>query len=420
MLTKLFRQTDIPVRYRSNFLHFYLDIAWFGVLSGSAVNFLNIYAARVGATGFQIGLIGAMSAIVSLFLAIPAGHWLQKQHTGKAIFWTSVVYRLGFVLFIILPWLFDAQGQIWAIIIITFLMAIPLTPLGVGFNVLFAEAVPNEYRAHVAGIRNIMLAITFMVTSLISGYILNNTAFPAGYQIVFAIGAVGAAMSSLHLYFVKPVEISHRDGRTIQPPPIRDSVQDALPPPRLHSALRLDIWQTPFKRVLLCLLGFHLTQYIAIPIFPLYFVNELHLNDNHIGIGTALFYLTVLISSTRLRNFVHRVGNKNVTSWGVIVLAFYPLLLSMSSAVWHFYGISLLGGFVFALINGAYANYMLEHIPANDRPPHLAWYNIILNAAVLFGSLGGPIIADQLGLSTSLILFAILRLLAGLAILKWG
>ena len=299
-------------------------------------------------------------------------------------------------------------------------MAIPLTPLGVGFNVLFAEAVPNEYRAHVAGIRNIMLAITFMVTSLISGYLLNNIAFPVGYQIVFAIGAVGAAMSSLHLYFVKPVEISARDGGTIQPPPMRDSVEDTLPSPRLHSALRLDIWKTPFKRVLLCLLGFHLTQYIAIPIFPLYFVNELHLNDNHIGIGTALFYLTVLITSTRLPNFVHSVGNKNLTSWRVIALAFYPLLLSMSSAVWHFYGISLLGGFVFALINGAYANYMLEHIPANDRPSHLAWYNVILNAAVLFGSLGGPVIADQLGLSNSLILFAILRLLAGLAILKWG
>jgi len=420
MLTKLFRQTDIPVGYRSNFLHFYLDIAWFGVLSGSAVNFLNIYAARVGASGFQIGLIGAMSAIVSLFLAIPASHWLQKQHTGKAIFWTSVLYRLGFLPFVFLPWLFDAQGQIWAIIIITFLMAIPLTPLGVGFNVLFAESVPSEYRAHVAGIRNIMLSITFMVTSLISGYLLNNIAFPVGYQIVFAIGAVGAAMSSLHLYFVRPLERSDKDGRTIQPPSMRDSSKDALPSPRLHSALRLDIWKTPFKKVLLCLLGFHLTQYIAIPIFPLYFVNELHLNDDHIGIGTALFYLTVLISSTRLRNFVHRAGNKNVTSWGVIGLAFYPFLLSMSSAVWHFYGISLLGGFVFALINGAYANYMLEHIPANDRPAHLAWYNIILNAAVLFGSLGGPVIADQLGLSNSLILFAILRLLAGLAILKWG
>jgi hypothetical protein len=63
---------------------------------------------------------------------------------------------------------------------------------------------------------------------------------------------------------------------------------------------------------------------------------------------------------------------------------------------------------------------MLEHIPANDRPSYLAWYNVTLNAAVLLGSLGGPAIADLFGLSNSLILFSILRLLAGMAILKWG
>jgi len=417
MLTRLLQQTDIPAEYRSNFLHFYLDIAWFGVLSGSAVNFLNIYATRIGAAGFQIGLIGAMSAIVNLFLAIPAGRWLQTQQTGRAIFWTSVFYRLGFLPFIFLPWLFDEQGQILAIIAITFLMAIPLTPLGVGFNALFAEAVPNEYRAHVAGIRNIMLSISFMITSLVSGYILDNFPFPMGYQIVFAIGAFGAAMSSFHLYFIKPLQT---DSRPLHPQPQVDSVSQASPPRNLSSTLRLDIWKTPFRRILLSLLGFHITQYIAIPLFPLYYVNELHLNDDHIGIGTALFYLTVLIGSTQLRNFVHGSGNKNVTAWGVIGLSVYPFFLSISSEVWHFYGISLFGGFVFALINGAYANYMLEHIPANDRPPHLAWYNVTLNAAILLGSLGGPVIADQMGLSNSLILFAILRLLAGLVMLKWG
>ncbi len=131
MLTKLFRQTAVPIEYRSNFLHLYFDIGWFGVLSGSAINFLNIYAIRIGATGFQIGLIGAMSAVVSLFLAIPAGRWLQTQQISKAIFWTAVFYRLGFLSFVFLPRLFDEQGQIWAIIAITFLMAIPLIPLGV-------------------------------------------------------------------------------------------------------------------------------------------------------------------------------------------------------------------------------------------------------------------------------------------------
>src|SRR5687767_4575827 len=332
MLTKLFQQTDVPVEFRSNFLHLYLDIAWFGVLSGSAVNFLNIYAARIGATSFQIGLIGAMAAMVSLFLAIPSGRWLQTRHSGKAMFWTSVFYRLGFLPFVFLPWVFDEQGQIWAIIAITFLMAIPLTPLGVGFNALFAEAVPSEYRAHVAGIRNIMLAIAFMITSLISGTILERLPFPLGYQIIFAIGAFGAGMSSLHLYFVRPLHThtniyTGEEGtrRASSQPELSNSAQDklaslkeAVSPRSISSALRLDVWKTSFRRVLLCMLGFHLTQYIAIPIFPLYLVNELHLNDDHIGIGTALFYLTVLIGSTQLRNYVHRSGNKNVTASGAI------------------------------------------------------------------------------------------------------
>ena len=101
-------------------------------------------------------------------------------------------------------------------------------------------------------------------------------------------------------------------------------------------------------------------------------------------------------------------------------MAIYPFLLANSSEVWQYYGISLLGGLSFSLINGAFANYMLEHIPPSDRPSHLAWYNVVLNAAVLAGSLVGPIIADEIGLVSALILAAILRLIAGVYILRWG
>ena len=418
MLVNFPHQTDVPREYHSNFVHLFLDIAWFGVVSGSAVNFLNIYAARIGATGLQIGLIGAMSAVVNLFLAIPAGHWIERRHTGRAVFWASVFYRLGYAIWIPLPWLFNAQVQIWALIIITFLMAIPLTPLGVGFNALFAEAVPTEWRAHVAGIRNITLSITFMLTSLLSGAILDHVTFPTGYQIVFAIGFLGAAMSSLHLYFVKPLQV----GSSAPPPEPEPADISSAPIPRrrLHTAVRLDIWQTRFRNVLLVLFAFHLAQYLAIPLFPLYNVRVLNLSDDHIGIGTALFYLTVLIGSTQLNSFVHRIGHKRVTGWGVAGLALYPFFLSRSHAVWHFYLVSILGGLIWAIVSGAYANYLLEHTPPDDRPPHLAWYNIILNAAVLIGSLSGPAIAGQIGLASALMLFALFRLLAGIAILRWG
>jgi MFS family permease len=386
-------------------------------LSGTAVNFLNVYATRLGATGLQIGLLAAMAAVVNLFLAIPAGRWIEKRHTGRAVFWSSVVFRIGYVLWIPLPWLFDAQGQIWALIILAFLMAIPLTPLGVGFNALFAESVPDRFRAHVAGTRNVTFAIAYMLTSFGAGYILKSLPFETGYQVIFAIGAFGAAMSSYHIYHVRPLQ------EEIFPLPSSlqsDSIPQVEFSRSIKSALRLDIWSTPFRYTLLALFFFHFTHYLPTPLYPLYNVHILNLNDSNIGTGTALYYLTVLIGSTQFRRIAHRYGNKKVTGFGAGGMALYPLLLTMAHTVWHFYVISFIGGFVFAMINGAYINYMLEKIPPNDRPSHLAWYSIVLNIAILTSSLVGPAIADAVGLVNALIIVGVLRILAGIAILKWG
>jgi len=415
MLNKLFRQSDVPPQYHANFIHLYFDIGWFGLLSGSSVNFLNVYAARLGATAFQIGLLGSVGAVVSLFLAIPAGRWLEKRAVGKAVFWTAALYRIGFALWIPLPWLFGAQGQIWALVLIALLMGIPLTGVAVGFNALFAASVPQQYRAHVAGMRNVVLSIMFMLSSVLSGYLLNHLPFPTGYQVVFAIGFFGAVMSTVHLYFIRPLQADQPSA------PAPDSVSSAASPRRNWlSALRLEIWKTDYRRPLLVLLGFHITQYLAIPLFSIYMVKDLHLSDDHIGIGTALFYLAMLLGSMQLRHVVQRLGHKTVTAYGVIGMALYPILMALSSQVWHFYGYSLLGGFVWALVGGAYANYLLENIPDHDRPAHLAWYNIVLNASVLFGSLAGPAIADGIGIGAALIVFGVLRVAAGAAILKWG
>ncbi len=417
MRFNIFQQSDVPEKYRSNFKHLYLDIAWFGVLSGTAVNFLNVYATRLGASGLQIGLLTAMAAVVNLFLAIPAGRWIEKQHTGRAVFWSSVVFRIGYVLWIPLPWLFDAQGQIWALIVLAFLMAIPLTPLGVGFNALFAESVPDRFRAQVAGTRNITFAITYMLTSFGAGFILKNMPLEAGYQVIFAIGAFGAAMSSYHIYHVTPLQ---EEAFPLPPTPITAPEIRVDSPRGIKAALRLDIWRTPFRNVLLVLFAFHLAHYMSAPIYPIFNVRVLNLNDNNLGTGTALYYLSVLIGSTQFRKVAHQFGNKKVTGWSVAGMAIYPFMLAAAHNVWNYYVLSFLGGFLFAMVNGAYINYMLEKIPPHDRPSHLAWYSIVLNVAILASSLAGPALAEMTGLVNALIIFGVLRILAGLAILKWG
>jgi hypothetical protein len=66
------------------------------------------------------------------------------------------------------------------------------------------------------------------------------------------------------------------------------------------------------------------------------------------------------------------------------------------------------------------ANYLLERIPETQRPSYLAWYHLALNAAVLLGSLLGPLIAVKLGMIPALILFGISRFLAAIMLRFWG
>lgn len=424
----------IPLKYRANFRHLFFDIGWFGILSGSSISFLSIYATRLGASAFQIGLLDAVPAVTSLALAIPASQFLQRVPIDKAVFWTSVFYRLGYLLWIPLPWLLNNDQQIWGLLGITLLMSIPGTALAVGFNALFAEAVPSNWRAYVAGIRNVMLSITFVLTSLVSGWLLDHVPFPLGYQVVFTFGFIGAAMSSYHLYRIHPALAvdtpryeSHigdraRPGTTRMP---GDSHRPSiglrfLTRSTLKTLLRTDILRSPFFSILLVLLIFHLGQYLALPLFPVYFVRGLNLTDQQIGIGQAIFYLTVLIGSMQLARLSQKFSHKTIFGISATLMGIYPLLLVLSHSFPHFIGLSLWGGAVWAMTGGAMPNYLLEQIPDDDRPAHLAWYNIMLNVAVLAGSLLGPFIAGLTGLAIALFIFALLRVLAGFAILKWG
>ncbi len=425
----------VPAEHRSNFAQLYLDIAWFGILSGSAMAFVAVYAARQGANAFQLGLLSGGPAIVNLFFALPAGRWLEKRSIGRAVFWVAVLHRIFYLFWVPLPVLLSPSVQIWTLIGLTLLMSIPGVALAIGFNALFADAVPPEWRGHVVGTRNSLLAITFIVSSLLSGYILTHFSFPVGYQIVFGIGFLGAAMSSFHLWFVRPapnVETRPRVGRSLgdmaRPGMIRiigDGLRFSaglrfLTRGRGPSLVRTEILRSPFGKTMAVLFALHLAQYLPVSLFPLYMVNRLHLSDQVIGLGTALFYTTVFIGSTQLARLTQQMGNRHMLATGAALMALYPGLMALSRGMGFFLILSLIGGFGWALAGGALTNYILDKVPQDDRPAHLAWYNLVLNAAILMGSLAGPVLGTWLQLSAALALCATLRLLAAACIWRWG
>ncbi len=416
----------MPQEYRSIFSHLYLDVAWFGLLSGTTISFLVIYATRVGATGEQIGLINAGPAMVNLLLALPVGIWLGKKAIDRAVFWSGMLQRLFYLAFAFLPWLLFAQAQIWVIIVASLLMSIPGTGMAIGFNALFAEVVPPEWRGHVVGIRNALLSITTVISALLAGQILTWLKFPIGYQVVFVLGFTGAILSCLNVGMIHPLKknLPSQDG--IDPPVtmagLENNGEAGFIPGIIRSfrGLRFEILKGSFGTVILLLFFFHFAQFIAIPVFPIYTVNVLHLSDEVLSLGTSIFSTAVFLGSMQFERISKKIGNKKTIGLGVVLMSTYPALIGLSHGEFLYFLASVTGGIAWAMAGGALFNYLLEYIPNFDLATHLSWYTLAFNAAVLLGSFIGPAIATITGPSASLLIFAVLRGLAGLAILRWG
>ena len=172
--------------------HLLHDVAWYGVLAASTMAFLSVYATRQGASPFQVALLTAGPAVVNLLCSIPFGRWMEGRPLVPAVFRSSLLTRLAYLLLIPIPALLPQEAQVWAVIALTVLMSVPGTLMAIAFNALFADLVPPDWRAFVVGRRNALLAVVLTATVLVCGRLLDTQPFPANYQWVFAIGAVGA------------------------------------------------------------------------------------------------------------------------------------------------------------------------------------------------------------------------------------
>jgi MFS family permease len=423
-----------PTIQAANFWHLYWDVAWYGVVYGSTLSFLAVYATHLDATGWQIGLLSAGPALINIFFTLPAGRWVEQQTLDRAVVTTAFWQRLGFFLMIPLPLLLPDAYKVWVILSLTLLMAIPGTALAISFNALLATCVPPEHRGRVVGRRNALLAGAIMVTFVLSGRILDTLPFAWGYATVFIIGAVGGGLSTYHLTRIQAPPIPQFQMR-----PLQDTAQPGRViglsgdiPSRFYTAMRLWLRWRPGKEgvaqsigpryrwAMLAFFFFHFTQFLPQPLFPILWVRHVKLTDGEIGWINAFFYLTMLLMASFLEPLTKRLGNHRLTAIGSVLLSSYPLLNSLSYNFTLLLITNIAGALNWAILSGALVNRLLELTPADKRSAHLAVYNLVLNVATLCGTMLGPLLAEFTGLREALLIMFVLRVCSGLAMARWG
>ena len=406
----------VPAEHRPNIRHIYLENIWFAVLNSSTASFLGVYLARLGATPAQVGLFIAMPAVLNLLLTLPAGAWAQRFPVMKITPRVTALTRAFCLLFVPLAWIFKEQQQIWAIILIVLVMNISGTVMAVLTNAFIGEVIHCECRAQVIGVRNALLAAVSIVASLGVGQILTRIPFPAGYQVMFAIGVVGAVMSSYHQLMMRPVAGA---GPAPALPGCDDPALQALAV-IARPSLRIELLKGRYARFLAVIAFYYFAIFYLAPLFPLYQVNVLRFSDQTISIGASLYWVVQLVVSFQAGKLARRIHFRGLTGWGMVSSATAMLVFMFSYSLPVYAFCQLFSGSGWAMMNVGLVNYLLEQMPDNDRPAHLTWYNLVLNAATLAGSLVAPLVAGWTGLFWAMAFAVAFRFFSGMLILKKG
>jgi MFS family permease len=396
------------------------------------VSFLGIYLARLGATSFHLSVLTAGPALVNLIISLPAGKWLENRSFTRTTYITSIIHRTGYVVILLVMLIFAEKVQISALLWITVVMSIPGAVLMIVFNALFAEIVPPRRRGMVVGRRNALLAVSMTSSSLISGQLLERIVFPLNYQIVFMIGIIGGAFSCYYLGRLREIphiSLTQRIGK-----PLMDRAHPgvvASPFPRRDipgmrfltrgvELLRFDLLRGEFGSYLGAMFLFYIGQYLVIPLFPIYSVDFIGLSDWVISIGTAIFQVAVFVSSMRLGKESDRLGHHRLMVISIFGYASFPIFIGFSPNVTGYLLGCVFGGTGWGFLGGAIANRLMERVPENERPTHMALFNLILNFGVLVGSLIAPLLGNQTGLQTAMLVGGMVRILSAVVLWRWG
>ena len=92
----------------------------------------------------------------------------------------------------------------------------------------------------------------------------------------------------------------------------------------------------------------------------------------------------------------------------------FPVVLGLSYGPVGVIWAHVLSGAAWGLTNGSLLNNLMDRVPQDDRPAHMALHHVVLNLGVLAGSLAGPLLAEFIGIQNTLLSGGALRFVIGL------
>jgi MFS family permease len=399
-------------------------LAWEGLAAAMVANlataFASMFAARMGASDFQIGLVSSLPPVFGLAVLIPAALATDRMKNKRRMVEISILMLAACYLAVgLTPFL--GEFRVWGMVGLFALSNAPAAIYGASWQAYFSDVVPPDLRNDYYARRTKLIFLTGAVVVLLTGLLLAYLPRTDGdrihlYQLFFAIAFLA---SFLQIQLIRKVQGGDA------PRPATEARH------RLASSMRSLLHSRPF----LAFSGLSLLLYVAWQMaWPLFFLTQVR----YLGADEAwmswIAVLTALLNMATTgywSRFIARHGVRLTLVIGIIGLATSPFIylvstyLPASIALPALFVLTSLIGLTFPAFQLALFQCLLEVIGEDDKTLRIAiFYSMTLVSnilAPLFGvwmytSLG----SDRWALSMTMGLSTLLRLVAaGAFAVRW-
>jgi Major Facilitator Superfamily len=364
-----------------------------GLVQGVAT-FLSVFLVRLGATPFLVGLLTSMPALTGMILAVPVGRLLERQRNIVPWYSRARVWVLGsYALTGLVPFLFPLDFAPIAIIAIWAIATVPQTIVNVAFTIVMSAVAGPNRRYYLMSRRWSTLGITSALTVAIVGVLLDWIDFPVNYQTIFigsfAGGLLSFAFSSRIV--IPDNDPSEREGGAGQS--LRERLAEGLVALRENAA---------YSRFLASQFVFRCGMALALPLFPLYWVRELHASDSWIGIINTVQNAVLLGAYFMWSALSRRRGTVLVLRLCSFGLGLYPLLTGLTRSVPPLVLYAGLGGVFNAGIDLVLFDILLATCPKRHTASYIAVYQMTTYIATFAAPVLGTYLAGTLGYGPAL------------------
>ncbi len=335
-----------------------------------------------------------MPAITGLILSIPLGQFLQRQR--QIVPWFSLARLLVIACYAmtgLITFVLKEHAAVIGILAIWAFATFPQTLLSISFNVVMNSVAGPVGRYELMTRRWSILGLTTTLTVILVGQALDRIkSFPLNYQIVFLALSIGGLIS---YYFSSHLNLPPQEIPQERPASLREGLREFL---------HLILAEKPFVAFNLKRFVFSIGTTMAAPLFPLYFVRQLHAPDSWIATintaQTAILILGYFLWTRQSR----RYGSRRVLLATTFGVSLYPVLTGLTHTVWPIPFYAGLAGIFQAGLNLVFFDELMRTVPEKYSAIFVSTAQSIQYVSSIIAPFIGTSLASVLGFNAALII----------------